>query len=74
MTNCSFCCFAPKWTTQDPEEKGVCRWSELFEGPLPSSWSPWIVGNDLKQAISRCLLPVKRSDGHGCGRFLPAAR
>jgi hypothetical protein len=73
MRSCSLCRFAPKWTTDDPDEKGVCRWSELFDGPLPSSWSPWIMADNLKQAIDRCLVPVTRTDGQDCGRFLPAA-
>lgn len=70
MKSCDRCSFSPHWTSNDPDEKGVCRWSELFDGPLPSSWSPWIAGDNLKQAINRCLVPVKRSDGKECGRFL----
>ncbi len=71
MGTCEWCKYEPRWDSDDPDAKGLCRWAEQFSGiPLPASIKPWIrLYDDSSKFINNMMHPVTRESCITCLSF-----
>lgn len=73
MRSCQDCAYEPRWDCDDPATKGVCRWSEQFDGVmLPDSVKSWMrMYEDFSTLMVNLMQPVTRDYGYSCNAFKP---